>query len=132
MTKVKVKDDEVFIAWQGASQGDYTVSRGDRLRGSHPMVRSLGRTVFVPDGTPQSEWPNPRDAIVEASDAQAKRVPPPKPNPSMDRPLRDFRKCVTEVSRLDGAWHLRPGDIVPLEHDAVTARPDCFAVLVPR
>jgi hypothetical protein len=41
----------------------------DRLRADHPAVRHMGRSAFVPDGTPRDQLPSQLDhAVAHAPD----------------------------------------------------------------
>jgi hypothetical protein len=131
-TKLRIDPGKVYVSWQGVSSGEYSVPAGTRLRGDHPLVQAAGAAAFVEDGTPPSEWPHPLDRVIEESDAKAKKEKPAKASPLLDRPLRDFRRCVTAVSRLDGTWNFRAGELVPAEHEAISLRPECFAEIIPR
>ena len=79
-SKMKIGPDDIVIAWQGAAVDiggvGYTIARGDRRRGSDPMVQALGRGVFVEDGVPESEWPTVFDGVVATSEAEAAAMPP--------------------------------------------------------
>jgi hypothetical protein len=70
-TKLKIRADQIAVAWQGGAWGEYAVERGTRLRGDHPMVKHLGEALFVPDGTPENEWPTFLDGIVEDAERTA-------------------------------------------------------------
>ena len=53
---------ELYVAYQGgcmsADGGEFAWQAGDRFQAEHPVVKRLGATAFVPDGTPADEIPN--------------------------------------------------------------------------
>ncbi|MBA3690364.1 MAG: hypothetical protein H0W82_02985 [Actinobacteria bacterium] len=128
--KLVIAPNEIAVAWQGASWGEYSIQAGTRLRGSHPMVRALGAAVFVPDGTPVSEMPHPLDAVIAEADAVV-APPPPPPRISPDTALGDLAICTTEVfSSAEGPC--RAGRIVHKGDPLVAAAPTAFAPLLTR
>lgn len=79
--KPRFADDAVVIAWQAFSCDveehgrirPYNVTRGTRLRGNHPAVRSNPQ-YFVVDGTPEGEWPShfaASDPVIAAGETAA-------------------------------------------------------------
>jgi hypothetical protein len=124
VTKKRYRDDEIAIAWQGFSVGDVVVSCGERLRGSHPMVRAYPQH-FVPDGTPPAEWPTGWDVVEKAAYVPkvTRKAPPTKVIEgavicSMTFLERSSGKTVTKgtvLSADDPFVQRHPGYFAPIE-----------------
>jgi hypothetical protein len=122
---------ELYVAFQaGCTElpdgGDFTWHRGDRLRADHPAVKRLGRSAFVPEGTPRDEIPN----LFE--DGLSKM-----PEPSRDdgvRALTQRYRCLKNVrADVDGkVLTAKKGDMLEPNDDLVRIAPASFqAVSVP-
>lgn len=63
---LKFADDEIVVAWQPFAPPSMAgaIQRGTRLRGDDPIVKAHPQ-FFVPDGTPEREWPSHWDELVE-------------------------------------------------------------------
>ena len=57
-TKPRFGPDDVVVATVSMAAGNDVVRLGDLRRGGDQIVRDHP-AAFVPDGTPQSEWPSP-------------------------------------------------------------------------
>jgi hypothetical protein len=73
----RFRPDEIVIAWQPFS-GDhdgipYVIQRGMRLRASSPAVVACPDN-FVPDGTPESEWPTIWEEVSRVIAAERDRA----------------------------------------------------------
>lgn len=115
----KFKDDEVVIAWQSfAVDGVHeTIVRGQRLRGSHPAVKKAP-DYFVPDATPESEWPSHFAGAVESSmrlaqEQQAERARHAPP----EIPLAEQVLCVAGFTKSGRSF--REGGIYRRDDPAV-------------
>lgn len=68
LAKPKIADDEIFVCAHAFAAGPHdVVRRGTRLRGSNPLVRQFP-AMFVPDGTPEAEWPSEWGTVPERVD----------------------------------------------------------------
>lgn len=79
--KVKLDPEAMYVSWQGFSCElpgglPFTCQKGTRLRGDHPAVKSQP-SYFRPDGTPDSEIPDPTvpELIDEYADTSGVTLP---------------------------------------------------------
>ena len=77
--RAKFEDEEIVVATQGVATGDYTIARGTRLRGNHPVVQAVP-SVFVSDGIPESEWPSMWASLPEPNNESSYPQPEPIPD----------------------------------------------------
>jgi len=109
------------------------VPQGQRLRGDHPAVQAAFR-YFVPDGTPESEWPSAYDEAIAIAEAQelaerdARREAFEKlarENPVKLEPPRMFRLKRDLLATRDGRpATIRKGSIVLADDELLTAHAD--------
>jgi hypothetical protein len=81
LRKPKFRDDEIVVCWEPVAHGDYVIRRGERLRGSHDVVKAVPG-AFVADGTPIGEMPNVWDVVPEPvqDEHNLVHIPPPIPD----------------------------------------------------
>ena len=131
-SKMKVDATAWYVAWQGASGAidgvPYGVSRGDRLRGDSPFVRIMGEGVFVPEDTPQDQWPSPFDESISIG-AAAATAPPARPcRIDPQTVLADLLICTQGILN-SSAGPCSPGRIVDRTDPIVAVAPECFRPL---
>jgi hypothetical protein len=101
-TKFRSKPDDVVIAVEAATaelpEGVFTVRRGQRLRGDHPLVKHMGERGFVLDGTPESDWPTSFGQTIAAGEREAaKASAPPAGRIAPDTRAEDLMVATTGI-----------------------------------
>jgi hypothetical protein len=116
--------DQIVVSRMGFAAGDWTVRRGERLRGDHPVVLAQA-SFFIDANTPRSEWPDefsytppPHEAEVDAREEI----------PARDRVFAtiDFQAVLGVNSR-----YIRRGQVLNRNDPLVRAHVDCFEVRGP-
>lgn len=116
----KFKDTDVVIAWQAVAvdtpEGEFTIARGTRLRGSHPAVKAA-TWCFAADGTPDEEIPKPP-------------APDPQPHvPEFYRPaprIPDEEAAVCVTAFTAGRRHVAKGQRLRRDDPLVQANAELF------
>ena len=132
--KMKIDAGRFYIAWMGASADidgvTHGVSRGDRLRGDHALVRLTGGGVFVSEDLPQDQWPSPFDESISIGAEAASPTPPARPcRIDPQTVLADLMIC--EQGIIDSsAGSCGTGRIVTRTDPIVAVAPECFRPLM--
>lgn len=126
ITRPKFKDDEVVVATTSmALEGiEQVIVKGTQLRGSHPAVKKAPQ-LFVPFGTPASEWPPEidqaaSDALAAERLAESERKYPTIPADEVVVCIQGFRAGFSSVDA--GALRRRTDPIVQ-KHPQFFAEP---------
>ena len=133
-SKMKLDPTKFYIAWMGASADldgvTHGVSRGDRLRGDHALVRLLAGGVFVPEDLPQDQWPSPFDESISIGAAAASTAPPARPcRIDPQTVLADLLVCTQGILN-SSAGSCGTGRIVTRTDPIVAVAPECFRPLM--
>ena len=133
-SKMKLDPTAWYTAWQGASavvdSVPYGVSRGDRLRGDHPFVRLMAEGVFVPEDTPQDQWPSPFDESISVGAEAASTAPPARPcRIDPQTVLADLMICTQGILN-STAGSCATGRIVTRTDPIVSIAAECFRPLM--
>jgi hypothetical protein len=130
--KTTWRADEIVTAWQSFSvatpRGDQSVGRGEELRGDHPAVKAAP-AYFVPQGTPEGEWPSPFEAAGEVAQETAieHHAELARRYPEIDRPplaLEDAVRATMDVHL--GGRTIAAGAILSRDDKVVQLGPDYF------
>jgi hypothetical protein len=120
----KIDPKKVYVCQESFGTAELAgggVRRGARLLGNHEAVQRWPQ-FFSPDGTPESEWPNPwRDMPAPAQD-------PPRPaDPGADIP--DFKAAVALETFLADGRTFRAGLKYRRDDPVVKANPELFGTV---
>src|SRR5688500_19053177 len=117
MGKKKPDPNKIYVCVEPFfTGGGLTAAQGARLRGSERAVREyFGR--WVEDGTPQSEWPEPRPIQYYQAPPRAKEIP-------VERQVRARRGFTAWVARRHHV--VARGAIYDREHPVVKQAPAEF------
>jgi hypothetical protein len=134
--KEKLDANEILIATKTYATGDRVVHRGERLRASDPAV---DLSCSVPDGTPESEWPNIWEEMPEPPQhapeiaVETIQIPPHRQVRSLvdvSAPLRwspDSPGAKSGVPPPFARTQLRQGQLVDALHPIVREHVDWFS-----
>jgi hypothetical protein len=130
-------ETEFVIAWSSHTGPQGDANRGERFRASDPRVLHAPH-LFVPDGTPEAEWPTEWDPMFERSEKIERENAKLRRDQELERARANPVKIETTLHRarhdfdayLDGrpAWIIK-GSVVHGTHPLALEYPDMFELV---